>query len=203
MAATSQYGRKIMKTQRTVNDTVIGRPIPVTVDLKVSPLTYSAFDKEGNFIKNRPVINGHGRQIMNDEWIYVTMPNYGPMSINVNRANYCQKVYLMNTKITDTINKKASRRLQKFIDTVADTLVFEKNGVSYRIYLNEGRKEMELASVKPYWATVGTGGIMPSWDSVIKKYGAHPGWDYVPGTDCKVHKLDIDLKAKFGFSYEN
>lgn len=190
---------------RTVIDSTVGREIPVSVSLPIQPLTYSVVEN-GVLVKNRPVVNGHGRQIMDDEWIYVDMPNYGNMSINVNRANYCQKIYLMHASILDSIShEKVTKRLQKFIDEVSSTLVFEKNGKSYRVFLKKTKAGYDLEKVWPYWAVVGTGGIRSAWDSVKKKYGGHPGWDYATGTDYKQpketwrHNLDVDPKAVFNF----
>ncbi len=196
-------------TKRTVTSGSDGSPIPVTVDLNVAPLTHSCF-VDGVFVKNKPIVTGSGREVMNDEWIYVFMPNHGHQSINVNRANYCRKIYLMNTKIKDSITKPVSKRLQKFIDEVADTLVFIKNGISYRVELTEGKKEMDLKRVYPYWALAGTGGIncvgMPFfgketerryrlgsvWGVEKKKYGPNAGQGGNWGTD---------LKETFGFDF--
>lgn len=199
-----------MTTTRTITSGSDGNQIPVTVDLKIAPLTHSEFIN-GKFVKNNPVVNGQGRQMMNDEWIYVTVRNYGHISINVNRSNYCRKIYLMHTKIADSISKPVSERLQRFIDTVSDTLVFIKDGVSYRVELTEGKKEMDLKRVYPYWALAGTGGIpcvgMPAlgedtkerryrmgnpWGAAKKKYGSNAG---------QGGNWGVDFKEIFGFDF--
>lgn len=185
-----------MKKTGEVLDANTGNMIPVTVDLKVNPLMY----------KKRPVVNGNGRKLMDNEWVYVNCGGYGNVAINVNRANYCKKIYLSNISIIESIGlKKITSKLQSFIDQVSDKLVFEKDGTSYRVYLsyNKRKKEYDLNYVWPYWATVGTGGIAPAWDSVSAKYKSHPGWDYEINEDGSKgkHRLNVDLKQKFG--YEN
>lgn len=182
--------------KRTIISTSVYQKIPVTVNLNVKPLTFSE-KVNGKFLKNNPVKRSNGSLVMNDEWIYVFSPNYGRIAINMNRANYCQKVYLSNVRILESIgNKKISKRLERFIENVSDKLVFEKNGITYRVYLKEVSKGLfDLSHVWPYWATVGTGGIMRSWENVIKKYGSHPGWDYKRNPDGSLgeHKLNVNL----------
>lgn len=175
---------------RNVSSPTTGSPVPVTVDLKVNPLIYNG----------KPVVNGNGRQMLDDEWIYVNMPYYGNISINVNRANFCQKVYLSNIKIKDSIGgKNITKRLDAFIEKISDKLVFTYNGISYRIYLKQINKNLfDIEKVWPYWATVCTGGIMSSWNNIIKKYGSHPGWDYHYENGIRgKHKLDVDINKVF------
>lgn len=192
-----------MNTARTIISGTNGKRIPVTVDINVKPLTHSVIEN-GFLVKNKPVKRVNGEPVMNDEWIYVTVPNYGRISINVNRHNFCRKIYLQQVKIVESIpGKKISPRLKKFIETVADTIVFEKDGVSYKVYLKETKKGFDLDYVWPYWATCGTGGISTPWDSCIKKYGSHPGWDYHFENGVRgEHKLNVNLKEKFNFDYE-
>jgi hypothetical protein len=182
-----------MKIQRTVFDTNTAKEIPVTVDLNVKPLFY----------QKKPVVNGNGKHKMDDEWMYVNCKGYGNIAINVNRANFCKKVYLSQVNIIDSIGgEKVTERLQKFINKVSEKLVFTYNGTAYQVFLNYNKKKkiFDIDHVWPYWANVCTGGIMPSWDSNIKKYGSHPGWDYEmnpDGTRGK-HKMNVDLEALFG-----
>lgn len=183
-----------------------GTTIPVKVDLNVKPLTHSVL-VNNKIVKNKPVVTQSGRLVMDDEWIYVNIPNYGNISINVNRSSFCVKQYLSSTSILESIGgKKQTDRLKEFIKTVSDKLVFKSNSITYRVFLKETKKGFDIEKVWPYWATVGTGGISSSWDSVIKKYGGHPGWDYVEDNDFNQpkenwkHKLDVDLNKAFNFN---
>lgn len=177
-----------------------GQRVSASVDLEVKPLTTSK-TVDGKLFKNQPIKNGNGRLIMDDEWIYVQVPNYGDISINVNRHHYCRKVYLQNTTIEESIGfKKMTPRLERFINTVASTVVFEKDGTAYKVCLKETKAGFDIDYVWPYWATCGTGGIMGSWDNVIKKYKGHPGWDYhYENGERGEHKLNVDLNETFGF----
>lgn len=185
-------------TKTKIRSATDGVLIPVTVDLKVQPLIASHY-KYGEWRKRAQVTDGNGVPKYDNEWIYVNQ-GHGSYSINVNRANYCTKIYLMNTKIESVISKKPSARLQRFMDTVADTLVFEKNCKSYRVGLKMENGQMELDYVRPYWAECYSGGtlsyvgtkayVMP-WTIVQKKYGATPG--------VRGYQLNVDLKAAFGF----
>lgn len=105
----------------------------------------------------KPVTNGRGEPITDDRWIYVTDRN-GSYAINVIRSEYCQKLSLMNISIIDSIGgKKMTKRLQNFIEKVGSTLVFEKFGKSYRVYLRKVGYKYDLAKVMPYWATTTMG----------------------------------------------
>lgn len=158
-----------MKTTRTVSSPVNGKEIPVTVDLKVKQLTISGI----------PVKNGNGRQIMDDEWIYIWCKGYGNISINVNRASYCQKVYLSNVSILDSIGyDKITKELQNFIDTVSDKLVFEFNLKTYQVFLKKTKSGYDIDFVKPYWATILTGGIMSSWSFHERLWPGCSQWNY-------------------------
>lgn len=169
-----------MNTLRTVCSPIDGKRVPVTIILNIQPL----------LCNGKQIVRPDGRVVMDDEWIYRVMPYYGNMSINVNRAAYCQKIYLQNIKIADSIGAaKLSPRLQKFIDTVADTLVFSFNGKSFQIFLKKTAKGYDIDSVKFYWSTVATGGIMPSWMATEKVYPGTTGWRY----------KGVDLKEMFGF----
>lgn len=197
---------------RTVYGATAGETIPVTVELNVQPLTESYIDQTGNLIKNAPIIRSDGKPVMNDEWIYTIVPNYGRISINVNRANYCKKIYMMQVSIIDSIgHAKVTERLQRFINIVSDKLVFIKDGVTYQVYLTKNKGKFDLKGVVIYWANCGLGGIHAPdpnnswvddykpkgytggyvWGVVNKKYGDHVAGR---GTDGAV-----DLKAVFNF----
>lgn len=129
---------------RTVIATGNGQQIPVTTDLNVQPL----------FRSGRPVKNANGRQIMNDEWIYVTDRN-GCYSINVNRAKYCEKIYLSKITIQESIGemKLMDKELKLFVERVSDKLVFEKYGKWYRVFLRKvSRRTFTIDKVVPYVA---------------------------------------------------
>lgn len=115
---------------RTVSSPMNGQRIPVNAEierkLNVQPLMY-----EGKVVKN-----GNGKVVMNDQWIYVNMPHHGMVAINVHRAEYCQKMYMSQITIQETIgNKLMDTDLQKFVEQVSDKIVFEKYGKWYRVEL--------------------------------------------------------------------
>lgn len=129
---------------RTIHSTSTGNAIPVTTNLNVKPLMRAG----------KPVTNGKGQHIMNDQWIYVNdgRQNY---SINVNRAKFCEKIYLSNVTIQESIGKKKlmDAELKTFVDQVSDKLVFEKYGRWYRIYLRKAtNRTFTIAKVVPYIA---------------------------------------------------
>lgn len=129
---------------RTVLNTSTGAPIPVTLDLNVKPL----------FRSGKPVTNGYGKQIMDDQWIYVSDRN-GNYSINVNRAKYCEKMYMSQVSIQSSIGEKKlmDNELKLFVEKVSDKLVFEKYGRWYRVYLRKvNRRTFTIAKVVPYVA---------------------------------------------------
>lgn len=191
---------KVNDIGREIISGTTGQRVPVSADIEVKPLTISKM-VDGKLFKNQPIVNGNGRLIMDDEWIYVQVSNYGSVSINVNRHHYCRKIYLQDTTIEESIGfKKMTPRLERFIKTVGNTIVFEREGKAYKIYLKKTNSGFDIDYVWPYWATCGTGGIMGSWDNVIKKYGSHPGWDYhYENGERGEHKLNVDLKKTFDF----
>ena len=158
-----------METLRTIPNTLTGSPTPVTFDLKVQPLTFM-----GESVKN-----GRGETVMNDSWIYVEMPHWGLHAINVNRAKYCEKMYLSKVTIKESIpqNKLMDSELKEFIEKVSDKLVFEKFGKWYRVFLFQKTRR-----------TFG-----------IKKIALYK-WTYDPGRKYDgvfAYNLSIDWRAAF------
>jgi len=117
-----------MKTQVTfspVNGQAIQVVKSVAERLNVRPLVYM-----GKTISTPSGI------VMDDRWIYVNVAGYGSMAINVNRANYCQKMYQSEITIQESIgNKLMDSDLKKFVEKVSDRIVFQKYGKWYRIFL--------------------------------------------------------------------
>lgn len=132
-----------MKT-RTVTSSLTGTPVPVTMDLGVKPL----------FRSGKPVKNGNGDHITNDRWIYVQDGRNGCYAINVNRARYCEKMYLSQITIRQTIEDKAilSPDLKLFIDKVSDKIVFQKYGHWYKVFLRKIKRTYTIDKVIPYVA---------------------------------------------------
>lgn len=129
---------------RTINSTMTGAQVPVTTDLNVQPLMRSG----------KPITNGNGNQVMNDNWIYVRDRN-GNYAINVNRAKYCEKIYLSQVTIQSSIGEKKlmDADLKAFVTQVSDKLVFEKYGRWYRIYLRKKTsRTFGIAKIVPYVA---------------------------------------------------
>lgn len=129
---------------RTINSIMTGGSIQVTADLDVKPLMWHG----------KPVLNGNGKQIMNDQWIYVTDRN-GSYSINVNRSKYCEKIYMSNVTIRESIGEKKlmDNDLKLFIELVSDKLVFQKYGRWYRVYLRKvTSRTFTIDKVVPYFA---------------------------------------------------
>lgn len=152
---------------RTITNTSTGRQIPVSVDLKIQPL----------ILEGKTIRNGNGRIMMNDEWIYVPS-NTGQVAMNVNRAMYCEKMYLAATTIRESIgpNTTMDNELTEFSKTVADTLAFEKNGKWYRLYLSRLDDTFSISKVIPY-----TSVYRPNiWNNNINNWA---------------HKLSIDWKT--------
>lgn len=121
-----------------------GQPIPVTINLQVKPLMRAG----------KPMINGHNNPIMDDQWIYVNDGN-GNYSINVNRAKYCEKIYLSQITIQSSIGEKKlmDKELKAFVEQVSDKLVFEKYGRWYRVYLRRlTNRTFTIGKVVPYIA---------------------------------------------------
>lgn len=144
----------------TILEPTSGQRIPVTIDLNIKPLMHL----------HEPVRNGNGRLMMDNEWVYVYMPGYGQKAINVNRANYCKKIYLQNTLIIDSFKGKADKTLLRFINEVADTLVFKHNGTNYRVYLTYWHGVYSLLKVTKFWGETYDGG-RDVWAIAAKKYG--------------------------------
>jgi hypothetical protein len=181
-------GIKTMKTREIISGSN-GQHIPVTVKLNIKPLIY-----KGEVIKN-----GHGKIIMDDQWIYVYERAFGNFSINVNRSQFCEKVYLSNTKITDSINGgKITKRLAEFIKKISDTLVFEKNGITYRVYLKKTTKGFDLSHIKLYWLITHSPNLY--YEAIPERYKHIL---YLPETALSkwAHELRVDLKKAFDFEY--
>ncbi len=175
--------------ERNIYDSVTGRKVPVTIDLNVTPLIY----------QGKPVKNGHGKIVMNDQWIYMYQKAYGNFAINVNRSQYCEKVYLSNVTILESIDGKTSKRLSAFIANVSDKLVFEKNGITYRVFLIKTKSGFDLSHVKPYWLITHSPNI-PSTE-IPKKYQ-----DVViypeNRTFAWAHELHVNLEKAFNFRFD-
>jgi hypothetical protein len=127
---------------RTILSTTTANRIPVTTDLNVSPL----------MLMGKPVTNGNGKGLMNDQWIYVN-DGRGNYSINVNRAKYCEKIYMSNVTIQESIGGKLmDKDLKKFVEQVSDKLVFQKYGKWYRVFLRKvTNKTFTIDKVVPYY----------------------------------------------------
>jgi len=94
--------------------------------LNVKPLIH-----QGKVVKNQL-----GEVVMDDQFIYTYVKNYGNVAINLNRAKYCQKMYLSETTIQESIgNKLMDYDLKLFVEKVSDRLVFEKFGKWYKVEL--------------------------------------------------------------------
>jgi hypothetical protein len=118
-----------------------GQPVKVSADLNVKPLLFLS----------QPIINGNKRQIMDDEWIFVDLPKYGTYPINLNRAYFCQKVYLSNTPITSLGNFfNLSKNKQQFIDSITSSVVFDYNGIVFHIFITKIGRIYDFV-IKPYW----------------------------------------------------
>ena len=127
-----------------------GQQVPVKA-LYNDPLTHSKFIN-GVFVRNAPI-----GKLKNNEWAYVN-DGYGNYSINVVRADYCMLLELEQITILDSIgNKPITKRLARFIDEVAPTLVFKKFGRKYRIYLKKVGRTFDIKKVVPAWTTTATG----------------------------------------------
>lgn len=177
-----------MKNSRSLISTGDGVTIPVTVDLKVNPLRHA-----GAIVRNM-----NGKVKMDDEWIYVYQKGYGNYSINVNRAQYCEKVYLANTSLLDSVgSKKITRRLASFLEQVSDKHVFEKNGITYRVYLDRKKeKTIDLDCVKPYWLRQHSPNL--PIEQIPERYKSillPPEKSYMHHAYC----LKVDLQKAFNF----
>lgn len=171
---------------REINSTLNFNKIPVTTDLNVKALVHIG----------EIITRANGEIVFNDEWIYVYLPHYGCHSINVIRSQYCEKRYLMNVSIISQSGGKMTKRLQDFTVQVSPNLVFEKDGITYRVFLKKTKGGFDLDYVRFYWL------ISHSANSTIadlpKKYielskPVNP-LNYA-------HTLEVDLKKAFG--YEN
>lgn len=163
-----------------------GRQIPVTADINVKPLKYSG----------KVVVNGNGSVVMDNRWIYVRMSHGGLESINVNRSQYCEKIYLSNVLIKSSFSGKMTKRLEEFIEKVSDKLVFEKDGITYRVYLKQTRSGYDLSHVKLYWINTHSPNLY--FKDISKRYlqiifmpkSALSHW---------AHELHVDLEKAFNF----
>jgi hypothetical protein len=160
-----------METTMTYSP-ITGQQIPVSEEiakkLNVKPLIYM-----GKEIRTPSGV------VMNDRWIFVRMPGHGERAINVNRANYCQKMYLSQITIKESIgdNKLMDDDLQKFVEKVSDKIVFEKYGRWYRVFLTKKtRRTFEIKKVVAYNWTIDPN---REFDGIM------------------AHQLCIDWKSKF------
>lgn len=131
---------------KTTISSVSGQEVPRTKDLNIKPLIHGG----------KPVTNGNGNPVMDDRWIYVRT-SMGQGVINLWRARYCEKMYLSEVKIQDSIgvNKLLDNDLADFIKNVSDKLVFEKHGKWYRIYLRKiNSRRFGIKKVTPYNFTI-------------------------------------------------
>lgn len=126
---------------RTIYSARTGNQIPVTKDLNVQPLTYLGEQ-----------ITTPSGVVMNDRWIYVNMPNYGPCAINVYRAHFCEKMYLAEVTIQESIgNKLMDDELKVFVENISDRLVFQKYGKWYRVFLEpKTSRTFKIQKIVPY-----------------------------------------------------
>lgn len=129
---------------RTITSTGNGKLIPVTENsLNIQPLTRLG----------KPVTNGYGKPIMDDQWVYISDGRNGLYSINVNRAKFCEKIYLSKISIQESIGEKKlmDKDLKKFVEQVSDKLVFEKYGKWYRVFLRKiSSRTFAIDKVVPY-----------------------------------------------------
>lgn len=174
---------------RSIYDSLTGNEIPVTKELNVSPLTFLG----------KEVTTSDG-VVMNDRWIYVNMPRYGYCAINVNRSSYCQKLYLMEASILDDISgSKITPRLKDFVEKVADKYVFEKNGLTYRVYLTKIKNTFDLGSVKLFWLEYHSPNMnsndVPSRFRKVLDYSIFNQ----KRSFCWAHNLNVDLEKAFNF----
>lgn len=176
-----------MKTQRTIISTGNGQTVPVTKNLNVKPLT----------LHGDPIINGHGRQIMDDQWIYVNWPHYGDEAMNVNRAQYCERFY-REISILDSIgHKKTTKKLNRFTKEVSDMLIFKKGDITYQVFLKKSKSGFDLSCVKPYWISNHAYNVyykdLPDRYKKVVNPPSRGEWTWG-------HELTVDLKKAFNFS---
>lgn len=133
---------------KTINSAMTGQATPVVKEMNVTPLIHSG----------RQIKNGHGETVMNDRWIYVN-DGRGMYSINVVRSEYCRMIQLMNTTVHESIGyKRATKRLEEFINKVSDKLVFEFQGKKYRVFLRKRRNGyFDIDYIQPYYASTAIG----------------------------------------------
>lgn len=172
---------------RTVASTLDGKLIPVTKKIKVSPLKFC-----GEEIKN-----GHGMTVMDDNWVYVGTPQER-YSINTKRAEYCQLQYLREVKIYDSFQGKASPQLERFINTVSDSLIFEKEDITYRVFLKKSKKGFEIDYIKPYWFT-STSGVNVRMKDFPKRYLKLPFISLVSWAKVGPYSLGYDLAVELSY----
>ena len=144
----------------------------------------------------KPVRNGNGEIKMNDEWIYVYQKGYGNYSINVNRAQYCQKIYQSKLDVWDVIKAaKITSRFARFIATVSDKKIFIIDGITYEMFIHKTSKGYDF-HVKPYWLkthspNIPIANIPERYKSLVKPEKSYSHW---------AHELVVDLEKAFNFS---
>lgn len=180
-----------MNNSRKIINPVNGNEVPVTINLNVKPLYYAG----------KKVINGSGNNVLDDQWIYVNMAHYGLKSINVNRSQFCQKIYLSNISIKDSINSnKITAKLEKFIKEVSDKLVFEKNGITYRVFIKKTGNIYDLDSVKCYWLITNSPNL--HIDLIPDRYKTVCVSSKELHLQNWAHTLHVDLQKAFNFYYD-
>ncbi len=169
---------------KTILSPANGQLVPVLVNFSdVMPL----------MLNGKPVTNGRNEIVFNDSWIYVD-----GSAINVVRAKFCVKRQLQNTTILSSIgNKKITKNLTSFISEVSENLVFEKNGIVFRVFLKKKGYKYDLSCVKPYYLT----------DQNIKVNDADNKYLKICYIDKPIlsqkssycHELKVNLKYAFDF----
>lgn len=172
---------------RNILNATAGHQIPVTIDLNIQPLTKPII-KSGKKYGREDIINGNGRTIMNDQWYFTSnWPFGGMVAANVYRSYYCEKMYLSNVTIQESIgiNKLMDADLQKFVSQVSDKIVFNKYGKWYRVYLRKiTNRTFGIAKITPYTYTI-LSGSHPMYDKILNTTGLHP------------YEISVDWKKKF------
>lgn len=166
---------------------VTGREVSISENLNIKPLVWL-----GNEIRN-----GRKETVMNDSWIYVNMPKFGNISINVPRSQYCSKTYMSTTSISKHVgHANMTTNLQKFIVEVSSKLVFFKDGVTYKVLLKKTKKGWDIDCVKPYWLITHSPNIYA--DKIPCRYKKVT---FLPDTAISswAHNLIVDLKIAFNY----
>ncbi len=145
---------KMKNSNETITNTSTENAIPVMASYQRKPLMHMG----------KQVTNSHGKQVMDDQWIYVDGGKDGMYSINVVRSEYCAMLNLKEVTIQESIGSKKlmSKKLQSFCENISDKLVFKYAGKMYRIYLKKvTSRTFDIAKIAPYWATTTLGQNKP------------------------------------------